>query len=91
MAKIIVFYDIKDDRRRYGFADFLKNIGLERIQFSGFMGEIREKDFNELISGIPKKINDAEDTVHLVLLSSFSEVKCFGRGWIPSDPDILIF
>ncbi len=38
MTYIIVFYDVSDDRRRLMLAEFLKSMGLTRIQRSVFMG-----------------------------------------------------
>ncbi len=39
MTYIIVFYDVSDDRRRLMLAEFLKSMGLTRIQRSVFMGK----------------------------------------------------
>jgi CRISPR-associated protein Cas2 len=43
-----VFYDIQEDRIRNRVANGCKNYGLERIQFSGFIGYLSKNKREEL-------------------------------------------
>ncbi len=85
--RVAVFYDIRDDNRRKRFSDFLKDIGLERVQMSGFMGCIRE----DLIERLKDKCKEfEEDTIHIIWLYKCGKdiVETFGFAHIPEDEDI---
>lgn len=45
---VYVFYDIADDTIRNRVANACKDYGLERIQFSGFQGELNRNRRGEL-------------------------------------------
>jgi CRISPR-associated endonuclease Cas2 len=87
---IAVFYDISDDNKRSSFCEFLKNLGLDRVQKSGFMGTIRKDRLDKLFN----KCKQFEtDTIHVILLYKCREqaVICFGLGYYPKDEDYVSF
>ena len=87
---IAVFYDIRDDKRRYRFSEFLKNLGLERVQMSGFVGSIR-KDLLEKLVKECSKPKFLDDKIHVILLYKCKKksVLSFGEAWIPKDEDFI--
>lgn len=48
----LVFYDITDDSLRNNIADFLKKKGLNRIQYSVFLGELTSSRLKDVEAGI---------------------------------------
>ncbi len=48
--RYLIIYDITDDNLRTKVAEILKNYGLRRIQYSGFIGELRRSKLNSLKS-----------------------------------------
>ncbi len=88
-VSVVVFYDITNDKLRSEFGNFLKDLGLDRIQKSAFMGEMRK----DLLDNLFEKCSEFdEDTIHVILLWKCKKdaVKVFGEGWIPQDEDIVI-
>jgi len=45
---VYVFYDVEEDKTRAQVANICKNYGLERIQFSGFLGTLSPNMREEL-------------------------------------------
>lgn len=48
MAHLLVLYDISDDRLRAKVADACLDYGLERVQYSAFIGELGQVHQREL-------------------------------------------
>ena len=44
--RYVVIYDVSDDNLRTLVAETLKDYGLQRIQYSGFMGDLRRDELN---------------------------------------------
>lgn len=65
--KILVAYDITDNRRRNRLAKTLLNY-LVRVQFSVFQGSISKEKLNELRKEISKIIKVSEDSVIIIKL-----------------------
>ncbi len=42
--RTLVIYDISDDRSRVKVSTILKEFGLRRVQYTGFMGETNPND-----------------------------------------------
>ncbi len=62
MTYVVVFYDVSDDRRRAMLAEFLKSMGLTRIQRSVFMGRgghAKAKDIARRASRLVDKRTDS--------------------------------
>ena len=61
----MVIYDITDDNLRLKVAETLKDYGLERIQYSAFMGYLRRDRLNSLVFELKKLIGDACENVQI--------------------------
>ncbi|MGF3522625.1 MAG: CRISPR-associated endonuclease Cas2 [Candidatus Bathyarchaeia archaeon] len=61
----MVIYDISDDNLRALVAETLKDYGLQRIQYSGFMGDLRRDKLNSLLVDLRNLIKDLVENVQL--------------------------
>ena len=61
----MVIYDITDDNLRALVAETLKDYGLQRIQYSGFMGSLRRDELNSLLVDLKNLIKDLVENVQL--------------------------
>ncbi len=62
----LLVYDIPNDRIRAKVADFCLDYGLDRIQYSAFLGELSRNHMEELMQRIRAKIGKAPAKVLLV-------------------------
>jgi len=62
----LLVYDIPNDRIRAKVADFCLDYGLDRIQYSAFLGELSRNHMEELMQRIQAKIGKAPAKVLLV-------------------------
>lgn len=53
-----VIYDIEDDRIRYRISEICKDYGLERIQYSAFLGSLSRNKREELFLKLSETIED---------------------------------
>jgi CRISPR-associated protein Cas2 len=63
--RYVVIYDITDDNLRALVAETLKDYGLQRIQYSGFMGDLRRDELNSLLVDLRNLIKDLVENVQL--------------------------
>ena len=63
--RCLVVYDIPDDRTRTKVADFCLDYGLDRIQYSAFLGDLSRNHQEELMLKIGNRLGDREGKVHL--------------------------
>lgn len=61
-----VVYDIEDDRIRYQIANACKDYGLERIQFSAFLGPLNANKRNELFLRLKKVLGEKPGKVLMI-------------------------
>lgn len=61
----LIIYDIPGDRLRSKIADICMDYGLERIQFSAFLGEINHNRREELLQKIKRQIGKKQANVQL--------------------------
>ena len=61
----MVIYDITDDNLRALVAETLKDYGLQRIQYSAFIGNLRRDELNSLIVDLKNLIKDLVENVQL--------------------------
>ncbi len=61
----LLIYDIPDDRLRAKVADICLDYGLDRIQYSAFLGEINHNRREELLQKIKRQIGPKEANVQL--------------------------
>jgi len=60
-----VVYDITDDNLRALVAETLKDYGLQRIQYSAFVGSVRRDKLNSLVVDLRKLIGDLVENVQI--------------------------
>ena len=65
MIRCLLLYDIPDDRVRARVADFCLDYGLDRVQYSAFLGRLSANHQEELMLKIEQKIGKAAARVHL--------------------------
>jgi CRISPR-associated protein Cas2 len=66
--KCLVVYDIPDDRVRGKIADYCLDYGLDRIQYSAFLGDLARTYQEELILRIGQKLEDRPGKVQLFVI-----------------------
>lgn len=86
---VFVFFDISNDRIRNRVGERCKDYGLNRIQYSGFMGRLTKNKREELYLKILNEIGEEENAS--VLIQPICE-KCFENsliiGVISPEPEI---
>jgi CRISPR-associated protein Cas2 len=73
----IVVYDITNDVLRGKVSERLKDYGLERIQFSAFIGALQRHALASLHADLRKLLNDGEETDSVLVFPVCSS--CFGN------------
>ena len=63
IVRYVVIYDISSDNLRTLVAERLKDYGLQRIQYSGFMGDLRRDQLNSLLVELKNLIKDQVENV----------------------------
>jgi CRISPR-associated protein Cas2 len=63
--RYVVIYDITDDNLRALVAETLKDYGLQRIQYSAFIGDLRRDELNSLLVDLKNLIRDLKENVQL--------------------------
>lgn len=61
----LIIYDIPSDKLRSKIADICQDYGLDRIQFSAFLGEINHNRREELLQRIKRQIGKDQANVQL--------------------------
>lgn len=75
MKKIVVIYDIIEDRVREEIVESLLSFSFVRIQNSVFMGRLKDKKVKEFKNELSKKINITEDKLFILNLCE----KCYNK------------
>jgi CRISPR-associated protein Cas2 len=63
--KVLLVYDISNDRIRGKVADFCLDYGLDRIQYSAFMGQLNRTHQEELMLKIEERLGDHAGKIQL--------------------------
>lgn len=63
--RCLLIYDIPDDNVRTKIADFCLDYGLDRVQYSAFMGRLSSNHQEELMLKIEEKIGASPARVDL--------------------------
>jgi CRISPR-associated protein Cas2 len=66
--KCLVVYDIPDDRVRSKVADFCMDYGLDRVQYSAFLGDLARTHQEEMILKMGQKLGDREGKIQLFVI-----------------------
>lgn len=64
--RVLLIYDITDDRLRGRIADLCLDYGLERIQYSAFWGTLSRTHQEELMMKIEDRVGEKPANVQLV-------------------------
>jgi CRISPR-associated protein Cas2 len=63
--KCLLIYDIPDDGVRAKVADFCLDYGLDRVQYSAFVGDLSSNHQEELMLKITKKLGKSRGKIDL--------------------------
>jgi len=63
--RYLVIYDVTDDNLRNKVSELLKDYGLQRIQYSAFIGQLRRDKLKSLTVDLKKLIREAVENVQL--------------------------
>ena len=66
--KCLLVYDISHDRTRSRIADFCLDYGLDRIQYSAFLGDLARTHQEELMLKIGDRLGDRDGKVQLFVI-----------------------
>ena len=69
----LVAYDTDDDARRNRFAEYLKDMGGERIQYSAFLVDLSEEALNRLEDAAKRIFSGARARVFIMPICSRDE------------------
>lgn len=67
-VQVLLIYDIPNDRLRGRVADLCLDYGLERIQYSAFLGQLRRTHQEELMLRVKKQLGKQAGDVRLLPL-----------------------
>jgi len=78
-----VVYDIVDDSMRTKVAKTCKQYGLQRVQYSVFLGKLKMNRFDEIGEKIKDMIDEEEDRGYIFPFSqeNFNRIKVLGQGF----------
>ena len=90
----LVIYDITSNKLRNKIAEVLKNYGLDRIQYSAFIGRLQRFKLNSLIEELKREITrfkwDEEEKVRNIQIYPIPEISKKARIEINYTNDKLI-
>ena len=67
---VLVIYDIPHDGTRNKVADCCLDYGLDRVQYSAFVGELSRTHQEELFLRIKRRVGKRAAKVHIVVIST---------------------
>jgi CRISPR-associated protein Cas2 len=78
-----IIYDIVDDKIRSKVAKICKQYGLQRVQYSVFLGKLEMNRFDEIAEVILDLIDEEVDRVYVFPFSqnNFRKIKVLGQGF----------
>lgn len=69
MRPLLLIYDIQHDGTRAKVADACLDYGLDRIQYSSFMGRLTSNRAEELMLEIARILADKRGNIQLILIA----------------------
>lgn len=66
MQRVILIYDIEQDRARSKIADVCLDYGLDRVQYSAFMGQLSRNHQQELMMRIQDLLGESDGLIQLM-------------------------
>ena len=89
--RVIISYDIIDDKRRTKLAKKLCDFG-KRVQYSVFEADLTQKQIKQMLNKILPLINKEEDSLRIYKLCAdcASQIESYGikKGW--DEDDVII-
>lgn len=70
MSRLLVIYDISNDRIRDKVADACQDYGLDRIQYSAFLGQLSRTHREELMLRMKALLGEEEGCIQLIPISA---------------------
>lgn len=89
----LVIYDIKDDRLRFEIANFLRQVGLSRIQKSAFAGPIKPSLKSEIEAGIRRIVKEWGNyniQIYVMTSATYSNRTVISSGYTIEDDDKIL-
>jgi CRISPR-associated protein Cas2 len=83
--KMILIYDVPDDRLRGHVADICLDYGLHRIQYSAFFGELSRNHQEEIMQKIKRKAGKKAISVHIFPLCETDLARCKSLVVVPQE------
>jgi len=83
LKRVVVIYDVSNDKRRLRLAKSLQARGLSRVQRSAFFGVIRPGDARELARLARVLVDPKNDVVHIIPvgLADWKNMIVIGVEW----------
>lgn len=81
----LVIYDISNDDDRTKLANLLQDFGLERIQYSGFKGDLNTHDRHILARQVKRFVTGERDSIYIIRLCG----QCAGLCQIVSSKEVI--
>jgi CRISPR-associated protein Cas2 len=69
MQRVILVYDIVEDRTRAKVADVCLDYGLDRVQFSTFCGKLSRNHQDAMMLRIEELLGDGNGNIQLIPIS----------------------
>jgi CRISPR-associated protein Cas2 len=69
MQRVIVVYDITEDRTRGKVADVCLDYGLDRVQFSTFCGRLSRNHQDAMMLRIEELLGEGDGNIQLIPIS----------------------
>lgn len=85
--RCLVVYDIPDDRARAKIADYCLDYGLDRIQYSAFMGYLARTRQEELMLRIGARLGSKPGKVQLIPVCDKDWRRCIDILQEHDDPE----
>lgn len=87
-----MIYDISENKPRSELAKLLKEFGLTRVQYSGFMGELNPNDRKVLENIVKRFVKTERDSIYIVPLCSrcLATLKIVGKGKKEDEEGVII-
>jgi CRISPR-associated protein Cas2 len=90
-CKILVIYDISDDRLRLKVAEVLKNYGLKRIQKSAFIGYLTRSRLSSLVVDVRAIVVDDNLKIFPLCGIDYRGMISIGKEYIEEQREKAVF
>ena len=80
----LVIYDISNDEDRTKLSNMLQDFGLERIQYSGFKGDLNTHDRHILARQVKRFVTRERDSIYIIRLCN----ECAGLCQVVSNREV---